>query len=232
MCPSKIDSRVTLQVLVRFGAKQRLWGLPVEMSRSSIAVVLPGDDGLALPEVSARVTLAFSGASLRSPLRFGARTLHRRHYLGIARCRFQIATLAERALQKIPFRREAYRAIIPTDVPSFVEAEPVEGGALTWAELTDVSMGGLSFLVPDFEDRDFARGQELYLSFELPGREGTLHLVGAVQHRRPLRTGAQYGIRFDYESLEHPEALRETLGMYIAGRQLALLRRLNGGPDA
>ncbi len=230
MRTSQIETSTMMHVLVRFGGgEQTLKGLPLEVSRSSVAVTLPDDADHVLPGITEKVNLIFDGPHLPQPYECPAYTMYRASLHGVARLRFGVSATAERSLRNLPFQRAAFRALLKTNDPTFAHVECAGDSGGLQAELHDVALGGLSFLVSRFEDPEFATDSDLSVSFSLPQMSALLCITGTVRYSKPVGEKVQYGLRFDFEATEHAARMQDILFEYILSRQLELLRAMNSG---
>lgn len=226
MGSSNTETDIALLVHVTYGTDRSVEGLPVEISRSVLAVVFPEPADGKSPAVAEKVHLAFHGRAVAEPVEFDAYTMLCEVTDGIVRLRMQITSKIESALRRLPFRRATYRASIPASGTLTVETSAGDGRHAQRAELRDISLGGLSFDVPKEEDRHFAVKTPLSLAFHLrPGEE--TRLVGFVRYRAAEVGAVRYGVQFDWGSAENRTQIRERLNAYVFANQIATLRLLN-----
>jgi hypothetical protein len=217
---------IALLARVVFGRDRSRLGLPVETSRATLAILFPDVPGRPLPGVAEKVRITLTGTDLSGPVEFDAHVMHGAVTDGIARTRFQVIDHNEQALLNIPYRRANWRARVSSSRP--VAMEVSEGGdqGPVAVKLHDISQAGLSFRLPETDDRDFPVNEPLSLAFRFAEGEEEIRLVGFVRYRRGEGPTVRYGVRFDRESLENPGLICERIAEYLLANQLATLRGL------
>ena len=104
-----------------------------------------------------------------------------------------------------------------------VELSSLAGESRARARLQDLSLGGLSVLIPREEEFRLADEWEFRLSFRLPHDDEPLEFHGAVRYRRLAGTHVQYGIEFDADGTRDFTQALERVSRYVKARQAQLL---------
>ena len=146
-------------------------------------------------EAGEAIRLVLSGPGLSSELRAVGRVLQA--HASTVEHRLEVALKgADSCLDPIETRRGGHRVRVVDVCRARVESQSGSGRDLpAHAELHDVSVGGLSFVVPIADHPEWATEEALEVSFELPGAGG-FYLRGEVRYRQVVEDRAQYGIRF------------------------------------
>ena len=204
-----------------------LEGIPVEISRLTVILALPGDPSVPLPGVTEKVHLHFAGEPLEVPVDIEARTAFRNTAGGFMRLRFQSARTIPQTLHNALNRRGALRVSVEEEVSVEVRLPDREGEPPVEATLIDVSTKGLSIVFGRGEEEVLPASDTLHLSFVLPGDDEPIELGGTVRNRTDVEGSPRFGIEICVRTTDDHENVRDRLAEFVAGRMSELLRRWN-----
>ena len=181
-----------------------------------VELSLADDPLLALGE---RVMLVFPRSSLAGQLTASGRVIFARRDESSCSYQFQCGLEARTVLTPAINRREAFRVCTNPNAPIDVILGEAAGGARMEALLHDISVTGLSVLVPEENESDLHTLWRLGFSFKLPVVDEVLDFTGTVRYRRLMGSVVFYGIKFNEETTPDFARKQRIIEAYIAERQ-------------
>jgi len=133
-------------------------------------------------------------------------------------------------------RRASVRvSVLGCDPIHVISARPCSSGAsacslegpvyLGW--MVDVSAGGLSMVLDRQAAKLVRRGDRLFMTFCLPGVEGTFNLLGSVRHLREVAEGESIRLAAAFRPWDggHLRTDQQRIARFVAERERTMLKR-------
>ena len=123
-------------------------------------------------------------------------------------------------------QRRASRVYPDPSEPVNVQLYRMDEDDAYTAKMYDLSVTGISTVIPREAEVDLFSQWTLRLHFELPDHDGQpFNAVGIVRNRKLTDDGIHYGIEFDASSIPNFEQFQQRLITYIMSRQAESFRR-------
>jgi len=224
------ESLGALAVGLVLSSRKSLPGELINMSLDGSAVFFPGNK---CPDLTPneRVKLKFVMTQRKKSITIDAIVKDSCTAAERKLCRFQFAEPAsfvqelDPSLWKYFNRRQGFR-IEPDGV------EPIEvmlewHGGFAQGRIIDISTTGMGLEVDPELARALGQADRLTVSFQLPGSEMPLKLVGNTMYRKPKGQNSHCGIRFDWSwsKTDNFELQESVIGAYLMRRQREIDRK-------
>jgi hypothetical protein len=199
-------------------------GVAIQTTHSEVLVEFKLDPNLVFG-IGEQVAVEFLESASKSVAPISGRVVYRGEDEANARYRIQISEAHRGDLIRLLNQRGAYRLKNDSSRPVLVRLRIPGTDETLDVELQDLSRTGVSVLVLEARERDFAKSEVVRLSLRLePG--GPWHEVeGLVRYRMLQGSSVRYGIEFHHSGAAAGAAFESALAEHFLERERELLRR-------